>query len=327
LGSKISFEKLVKLFQYGKGKLKREHVSSMASRLSRLEKRLTPDQNKEIKEISGKSLSDFSKKMVLAVDEDRILEEAKKRFGYEPKKEQIEEVARERIKEVAIDFTKNQNFLTRLPEIKKETEIIIDDVTLDEEEYSGFSEVAKEKAREVVGSFRGFIEENKHELDAIQILYEQKGKVKWKDLKALSERIKSPPYALTTSRLWNAYKNLEEGKVKGQTQSERIADFVSLLRHEIEKTKELEPYLDSVEKRFCEWLGTQREQGVEFTKEQLVWLDKIKEHIATTTEIDSEDFEYAPFQKMGGLGKAVKVFGGNESFGKILVEMNWRVGG
>jgi len=326
LGKKISFEKLIKLFQYGKNKLKKEHLSSMASRLSRLEKRLTDKQNKEIQEISGNKLSDFSKELVLAVDEDKILEEAQKEFGYEPTKIQIEEVAKKRIKSAALEFTKDSKFLERLPEIKRETEILLDDVTLDEVEYAGFSEIAKEKAKEVVGSFREFIQRNKGELDAIQILYGHKGKIKWKDLKSLSDKIKSPPYGLTTSRLWNAYKNLEDGKVKGRSKSERIADFISLLRYEIEKTKELEPYLDTVEKRFREWLGTQKEQGVKFTKEQLVWLDKIKQHIATTAEIESDDFEYGSLQQMGGLGKVVKTFG-HEKFNQILVELNERIGG
>jgi len=327
LGRKISFEKLIKLFQYGKSKLKKKHVSSMASRLSRLEKRLTEKQNKEIEDISGKKLSDFSKEFVLAVDEDKILEEAHEKFGYEPTNIQIEEVAKKRIKDVALEFTKNPKLLERLPEIKRETEIILDDVTLDDLEYAGFSEVAKEKAKEVVGSFREFIEKNKDELDAIQILYKHKGKIKWKDLKSLSEKIRSPPYGLTTSRLWNAYKNLEAGKVKGSSKSERIADFISLLRHEIEKTKELEPYLDTVEKRFREWLGTQKENGAEFTKEQLLWLDKIKENIATSAEIDNDDFERGKLQQMGGLGKAVVVFGGGERFGKIVEEINLKVGG
>ena len=170
IGKKISFEKLIKLFQYGKNKLKKKHVSSMASRLSRLEKRLTEDQNKEIKNISGKKLSDFSKELVLAVDEDKVLEEAHEKFGYEPTGIQIEEVAKKRIKDVALEFTKEPKLLERLPEIKRETEIILDDVTLDEVEYAGFSELAKEKAKEVVGSFREFIKKNKDELDAIQVL-------------------------------------------------------------------------------------------------------------------------------------------------------------
>ena len=325
LGRKTSFEKLIKLFQYGNNKLRREHVTSMASRLSRLEKRLTGKQNKEILDIAGKSLNDFSKELVLAVDEDKIFEESKKEFGYEPTIAQTEQVAKRRIKAVALDFVKNKKLLERLPEIKRETEIILDDVTLDEVEYAGFSEIAKDKAKEVVGSFRKFIKDNKEELSAIQVLYEQRGRIKWHDLKSLSEKIKSPPYALTTSRLWNAYKNLEESKVRGQTKSERIADFISLLKFEIEKTKEIEPYLDTVEKRFSEWLGRQKEEGVHFTQEQLKWLMLIKDHISTSVEILKEDLEDAPFNRLGGLGKAHKVFG--QRLAPLLKELNESVGG
>ena len=39
LGKSVSFEKLLKFLQYGKPK--KEHLSSMAARLSRLQKRLT----------------------------------------------------------------------------------------------------------------------------------------------------------------------------------------------------------------------------------------------------------------------------------------------
>jgi len=221
LGRKVSFEKLIKLFQYGKSKLKKKHISSMASRLSRLEKRLTDKQNREIENISGKKLSNFSKEFVSAIDEDKILDEAKKEFGYEPTKTQIEEIADKRIRDVALDFTKNPEFLERLPEIKKETEIILDDLTLDKVEYAGFSEIAKEKAKEIVGSFREFIEKNRNELDAIQILYKHKGKVKWKDLKGLSEKIRAPPYWLSTSKLWNAYKKLEQIRLEGNQNQEK----------------------------------------------------------------------------------------------------------
>ena len=327
LGRKISFKKLIKLFQYGSSKLKKEHISSMASRLSRLERRLNEKQNKEIKELSNKSLGEFSKEFVLAIDEDLILKKAQEKYGYEPTNIQIEEISKKEIKEVAQEFTKNRKLLERLPEIKKETEITIEDVTLDEVEYAGFSEIAREKAKEVVGTFREFIKKNKDELDVIHILYENRGRIKWKDLKELADKIKAPPYGLTTSRLWNAYKNLEDGKVKGQTNAERIADFISLLRYEIEKTKELEPYLDTVDKRFREWLGTQRENGVEFTQEQLQWLERIKQHIATTAEIEADDFEYGSLQQMGGLGKAVRVFDGQERFKRIVKELNVKIGG
>ena len=320
----ISFEKLLKFLQYGKPK--REHLSSMASRLSRLQKRLTETQIKEIKTICGNELPDYSKGFVTAIDEDKILEEAQKKFGERPKKEEIEKIASERMKIALQPFIGNMKLMTRLPELKKEVEQIIDIVSIDVVEEAGHSKIATEKAKKTVDTFREFIKKNKSELVAIQIFYENKGRLNWKDIKQLSEKIRSPPFVLTTSILWQAYKRLEEKKVRGNTNNKRITDFISLLKYEIQKTSELEPYLDTVDKRFSEWLGTQREQGVSFNQEQLNWLEKIKNHIAATAEIEADDFELGELQQMGGLGKAVKTFG-QERFNQILVELNERVGG
>ena len=97
------------------------------------------------------------------------------------------------------------------------------------------------------------------------------------------------------------------------------------MRFEIEKTKELEPYLDTVDKRFAEWLGRQREEGVLFNEEQLKWLRLIKDHIATSVEVLKEDLEDAPFNQLGGLGKAAKVFG--IKLTPLLKELNEKIGG
>ena len=320
-----SFEKLVKYLQYGKPK--KEYVSSMAARLSRLQKRLTEDQNKEIKEISGKELKDFAKGFVLSIDEDEIFKEAQEKYGEKPKKAEIDEISNKRMKESLKEFIGNSKLMTRLIEIKKEVDQIIDIVSIDEVEEAGYSKIATEKARKTVESFREFIKKNRSELRAIEIFYNHKGRLEWKDLKELSKKITTPPYALTTAKLWYAYKKLEEEKVRGISNNKRIADFISLLKYEIEKTPELEPYLDTVDKRFAEWLGRQKEEGATFTQEQLNWLEKIKQHISTTTEIEADDFEYGDLQKMGGLGKVVKVFGGQEKFGKLIQEMNLKVGG
>lgn len=320
----VSFEKLVKYLQYGKPK--KEYVSSIAARLSRLQKRLTETQNNELKDIAGKELKEFAKQFVSAIDEDAIFKEAQEKYGEKPTKANLEEISNERMKETLKDFVGNPKLLTRLIEIKKEVDQIIDIVSVDEVEEASYSRIATEKAKKTVDTFRDFIKKNRSELRAIEIFYNHKGKLQWSDLKDLSKKISTPPYVLTTEKLWYAYKKLEQEKVKGISNQKRIADFISLLKHEIEKTPELEPYLDTVDKRFAEWLGRQKEQGVQFSQDQLNWLEKIKQHIATTTEIEADDFEYGDLQKMGGLGKAVKTFG-QEKFNEILVEMNTKVGG
>jgi len=324
----VSFEKLLKAIRYGKPKT--ENLSSMASRLSRLQKKLTEEQVSEIKKLSsGKMLSDFAESFVEAMDEDKTYQEAQKEYGpketyseYEPKKKEIEEISQKRMVKAVREFVGNAELMERLPDIKRETEQIIDEISIDKLEDAGYSPIAKDKAKAVIKSFKKFIEENKDELTAIQAFY-NKGKLHWDDLRELAEKIKMPPFNLTTSKLWQAYKQLEDGKVHGKTDSERIADFVSLLRYEIEKESVLEPFNDTVEKRFAFWLSKQKAMGVEFNQEQLNWLEKIKNHIAESLEITVEDFDYAPFDTMGGLGKAARVFG--DKFDNTLEELNMRL--
>jgi len=319
----LSFEKLLKSLQYGKPT--KELVSSLVSRLARLQKKLTEEQTKEIKKITnGKTLQDYARNFIEAIDEDKILTQTIKELGYKPTKAQIEEISEKRMNESLKDFIGNSNLIERLPEIKKETEIIVDEVSVDEVLEAQYSEIATAKAKELVSSFKEFIKKNKKELVAIEIFY-NKGKLHWGDLKELYEKIKAPPYVLTPSKLWQAYRQLEEQRVKGRVSDRQIANFISLLRFEIEKTKELEPYLDTVDKRFAEWLGRQREVGVQFSEEQLKWLKLIKDHIATSVEVLKEDLEDAPFNQLGGLGKAAKVFG--MKLVPLLKELNERLGG
>jgi len=60
--------------------------------------------------------------------------------------------------------------------------------------------------------------------------------------------------------------------------------------------------------------------GITFTPEQLTWLNLIRDHIATSLSIETQDFDYAPFSQRGGLGKAHQVFG--EQLNGMLEELN-----
>lgn len=72
----------------------------------------------------------------------------------------------------------------------------------------------------------------------------------------------------------------------------------------INDLKILAPFADSVSERFHEWLMDKAKAGAVFTPEQLAWLGRIRDHIATSLSIDTEDFEYTPFGERGGLGKS-----------------------
>ena len=60
--------------------------------------------------------------------------------------------------------------------------------------------------------------------------------------------------------------------------------------------------------------------GVTFSADQLAWLNLIHDHIATSLSIDAEDFEFAPFNQRGGLGKAHQLFG--DILPALLDELN-----
>ena len=44
------------------------------------------------------------------------------------------------------------------------------------------------------------------------------------------------------------------------------------------------------------------------------------DHIATSLSIEQDDFDYAPYNQLGGLGKAHQLFG--EQLPKLLDELN-----
>ncbi len=64
----------------------------------------------------------------------------------------------------------------------------------------------------------------------------------------------------------------------------------------------------------------QQTAGRDFTDEQVRWLEAIRDHVAGSVSIEMGDFELAPFNQRGGLGKAYQLFG--EELGGLLEELN-----
>ena len=55
----------------------------------------------------------------------------------------------------------------------------------------------------------------------------------------------------------------------------------------------------------------------------MAWLEMIKDHIATSLDIDMEDFEEIPFKAKGGLIRVHQLFG--DELTEILAELNERL--
>ena len=132
--------------------------------------------------------------------------------------------------------------------------------------HAGYSDSAKDRAKSIVESWEKFIEENKDEMTALQVLYSQPhGKVSFKDIKALADLIQAPPRSWTPDLLWAAYEKLETDKVKGAGSTRLLTDIVSLVRFALHRNEALVPYRELVHLRFAQWLAQQASAGVKFT--------------------------------------------------------------
>ena len=245
-----------------------------------------------------------------AADQDAALNAAQQSTGQDdPPESAVAEARKQLLEDAARPFASNPDLRQRLVDIHRSYEQTIDTVSADSLIEAGFSD---EQAKAMVQSFQEYIEEHKDEITALQVLYERpyRQRLNYADIKALADVLLSPPRSWTTKRLWEAYRQLDKSKVRGSGQR-TLADIVSVVRYAIGGADELTPFADGVRERFQGWLAMQETARYSFTEEQVRWLEAIRDHIAGSVSMEMGDFQYAPFNQRGGLGKAYELFGMN----------------
>lgn len=80
------------------------------------------------------------------------------------------------------------------------------------------------------------------------------------------------------------------------------------------------PFADRVNANFQKWTLRRNAGAVHFTDEQMEWLRLVRDHIASSLSIMTDDLELDPFDRKGGLGRFYEVFG--DGYEAILQEMN-----
>ena len=305
------------------GNTEPEVISSIAVRLSRMNKTLEDEDKAEIeKKSGGKSLAILTNSLVNSLDGDRHVEQAKKDNNTDqPTSEQVQQAAAKMIQE-AVKPLYDPTLRNLLIELKKRDEQTIDNVSQDKVIEAAFSADALERAKGVVQSFEKFIQDHRDEITALQILYNRpyKQPLRFEDIKELANTIQKPPHLWTESQLWQAYAALDKSKVKGTTAKRILTDLVSLVRFAIHQDNELVPFPERVNANFKSWLAQQEASGHKFASEQRRWLEMIRDHIAANLGIDPSDFDYAPFAQEGGLGKVHQLFG--DDLNKVIEELN-----
>jgi type I restriction enzyme R subunit len=236
---------------------------------------------------------------------------AAERAGVAPDdQEGVARVAEELLAEALAPLAENPEARNVILEIRRSYEQTIDEAIKDEVLFAGYSVDGREKAASLVSSFKEYIEEHRDEIRALEILYSRphRERLTFSQLKELARAIERPPRQWTPEKLWHAYEMLDRSKVHGSG-GRMLTDIVSLVRYTLQQDDELVPFREQAEERFARWLAAQRQRGVEFTPEQLQWLEWMKENIISSLEITPESFEYTPFAEHGGIGKAYQVFG------------------
>jgi len=327
----VGFEKLLQAVAFGNAEI--DVVSSVAARLARLEKKLTADEQKQVsKLLDGRGLKELTGDLVKALDPDHHLARARTLFATsEPDDKQRRQAAAQVIGE-AVKPLCNPELRELLLAIKKKNEQLIDTVSADTVLFAGFTE---DKAKGVVESFEQFIAENKDEITALQVLYSKpyKQRLRFEDVRELAEKLVAQVEQLRVyqthpkgwekrvpDELWAAYQKLEASKVRGAAANHILTDLVSLVRFAMHQENELVPFPEKVQVNFRVWVEQQQASGKSFTAEQRKWLEMIRDHIAANLQIETDDFDYAPFAQEGGIGKVWQLFG--DDLSTMIDELN-----
>lgn len=295
-------------------------LTSLANRISRLDKQMTDKEHKEFKKNVGTSARDLANNLLNAFDEDVIAEKAKSLIMSDvPTQQDLEKAQKELLNEATKPFYNpdNRNFIEN---IRRSHDQVIDTVNLDSVVYAGFDSQREENADKVITTFREFIEENKDEIIALRIIYNENYKdrpIVIEQLKSLYEKLKKKN--ITVERLWDCYYIKFTNKVKRGTVAQ-LTDLISIIRFEIGATDELTSFADRVNANFKEWTFRKNAGYSQFTEEQMEWLRLIKDHIISSLSILDEDLDYTPFDHKGGLLGFYEAFGDN--YKNILNEMN-----
>lgn len=297
-------------------------LSTLAERLSRMEKSLNKDQHRRLNREADAPLGAMVNDLLTASDPDAQRNRAEEKFGTEePSVDQIEEARQELVEDAKQHFD-DADFRETLTGIKKENIQYIDPTADEVIEFEAEPEKSM-SAEQTVERFRDFIEKNKDEITALQIIYNQPHKRKeltYEKIRELADTLTAPPYNLRTEEVWEAYEQLESSKVKGKHEKQLLTDIISIIRFEMGESDKLEPFDQEVEERFQNWLENYQTEDDTFTQQQLDWLNMMKEHIATSAAIEKSDLQLEPFNQRGGIHRAHELFGDDLDY--LINELN-----
>lgn len=299
-------------------------LTSLANRIIRLNVRLTPAERKEYTQTVGSAPGTLAQKLLDAFDPDVIAARAGVFVSdeaplTEDEQQRMEEAQQSLITEAVTPFFQPE-VRDYIEDVRRSHDQIIDSVNLDKLLFAGFDTDRQADADRTIHGFHEFVEENRDEILALRIIYDQRYKdrpMAISQLKALYKKLQER--RITVERLWECYAIRRPDKVRRGTVAQ-LTDLVSMIRIEMGAAAELIPFAERVDSNFKAWTFRRNAGSVHFTDEQMDWLRMIKDHIAASLSIEPDDLELNPFDHEGGLGRFYELFG--DEYEAILMEMN-----
>ena len=299
-------------------------LTSLANRVIRLNSQLSERERAEFTSTVGSSPTIVSQRLLDAFDPDVVSARAGVDLSddHEPtenEQRRMDETKQELIKEAVQPFY-DPALRDYIENVRRSHDQVVDSVNLDTVLFAGYDTDKQANADRILKTFREFIEENKDEILALRIIYDQRYRdrpMAITQLKALYEKLKAQN--ITVERLWECYAIKKPEKVKRGAVAQ-LTDLISIIRFEMGYADNLAPFADRVNYNFMQWTLRRNAGNVHFTDEQMEWLRLIKDHIAVSLSIEPEDLDLSPFDRKGGLGRFYEVFGSD--YKRVLIEMN-----
>ncbi|MFF0683381.1 DEAD/DEAH box helicase family protein [Streptomyces tendae] len=310
----LNLEKLLRLT--ARGVAEDEHVSTLASRLAKLDLQMTDEERAEIEGLSeGVPLKTIVHNMVeaVAVDEQAKTREAAERLGLDPDK-----AVRSAVDRALKPLASNPALRTRLLEMRRAKDILYDETSRDALVSAGAVTEDESTARETVRDWRSYVDEHRDEIAALSLAFAAGSQVPPREalrrLKDLARSVARPPRAWTTDRLWRSYEQVGEAVVADRSATRTAADLLALMRYELEGgagkgAERPRPHDEVVRERYAAWLAKQAQAGVTFTEHERWWLDHIAAATVKHVRFDTADLDYAPFTKRNGTDGFLAQFG------------------
>lgn len=293
-----------------------DEVATLAGRLARLDQQLTPEEREEIEELAGQPLRRIVGGLVSSVDPDQ--QERARRIGGE---KQVRQDMLDALKPIA----SNSELRDRLMSMRRAHDIVIDEVSVDQvKEVRGIT--ADELAIRRVSSWKQYIKDHQDEIAALNLAFSERRDPKevYRRLRDLARKIERPPFQWTPSRLYDAYVQL--GKATRHPRGVAgVVDLIGLLRFELGLDQEVRPYRALVEERYAAWRAQQEQAGAVFSEDQVWWLDRMVDVIATDAAIEPEHLKDVPFIERGGVDGFLREFGADRG-AEILNELGRELG-